>query len=167
MNRFKSPARLLIGLILLIICLKGSSLRAAFAYEPVDLLMGLRRVGAASDITANLGPITNYLNLPPSTTITITNLLTNQLDTAFAGLDEVIWSAFSAVRTNVSPEYPESTLWVTAPRTDINVQSEPWLRKGPLNQGIPSSVIYAIGNGGRLYGNSIPDGPNNTTTGVL
>lgn len=147
--------------------LLATRLHGAFAYDPNDLLMGLRKVGAADDLTVNLGRVTNYLGFAPGTTITITNLSTNQLDAAFAGLDEVIWSAFSAVRTNTVPEFPESTLWVTAPRADINVPSDPWLRKGPISQGIPSSIVYSIGNSARLYGNAVPDGPNNTATGVV
>ncbi|HUL51175.1 MAG TPA: hypothetical protein VLU94_01190 [Candidatus Nitrosotalea sp.] len=141
--------------------------QASFQYNPRDLILGLRQSGGISELTVNVGQVSNYYALPPGTSITVTNLSTNQLTAAFPNLNNLSWSVSGAIRTNDDVSYPIQTLWISEPRTDINVQSVPWVRKSQLSQGNVAAVAYAIGEDGLLYGNSQPAGPNNTATGVI
>ena len=42
---------------------------------------------------------------------------------------------------------PNSTLWVTRPRSDVNVQTSPWVAKSAFSQGGTAQRIFGINNG--------------------
>lgn len=171
MNRFNVISSVRVLLVILTLSLVEGRLQAGFIYDitqnPRDLLFGIRVPGGSSDVTVNMGNVTNYSGLPPGTTVTVTNLSTNQLALAFPNLNGVSWSVSGAVRTNGIVGYPLQTFWATAARTDLNTQTVPWLRKSQLNQGNVAGNIDAIGQSAYFYANSQPDGPANTSTGVI
>src|SRR5262245_26263606 len=73
---------------------------AGFTYVGKDLLLGIRQEGGTAELVVNLGQITNYLSPSAPATIAITNLSTNQLNAAFANLNNLRWSVFACVRSN-------------------------------------------------------------------
>jgi len=112
-----------------------------------DVLAGFRKMtGAGGDqgnyeLVVNLGNVTNLLNVPAGSTITLSNVNYSALTNTFFDtvgsepvLAEIQWSAFAAVpgsgRTPapwVTPlgPIPAYTLWFTLPSTAVNVQSTP------------------------------------------
>lgn len=146
----------------------GTLSAAPFVYSSGDLVLAFRKTGSASDYAVNLGKATNYNNLPPGTTFVVTNLSAAQLTTAFpggSGLNGLKWSVAAANRSPANPSYPAQTLWVSRPRTDVNAQSAPWLRKVTSTLGNAGAQIAAVGNRGVGAGN-LPDA-NSTATGVI
>jgi len=138
-----------------------------FIYGPRDLILGLRQTGGPSELVVNLGQVSNYFSLSVGASLVISNLSTNQLKTAFASLNSVSWSVSSAVRTSGDTNYPLQTIWVTAPRLNIETQTDLWLRQSQLSQGNAAAIIYAIGQGAATYGNQQPGGPENTADSVI
>jgi hypothetical protein len=140
---------------------------APFLYSPGDLVLAFRQTGSSSDLVVNIGKATNYHALAAATTININNLSAAQLNNAFPSLNGLKWSVAAANRPPLDPDYPEQTLWVTAPRADVNVQSPPWLRKGSALQGTSASQIDAIGVNAAASSSSQASNSNNTVTGVV
>ena len=138
---------------------------AGFRYEPKNLLLGIRQDGGTSELVVNLGPITNYLG-SPTATITITNLSTNQLNAAFANLNNLKCSVFACVGSD-EPIFPLNTLWVSRPRANRETQSTPWSRSLELLQGNSCSKMESIGRNAAIYGSQQPAGPDNTEVGVV
>jgi hypothetical protein len=140
---------------------------AGFTYNPRDLILAFRQPGGASELVVNVGQASNYTGLATGMTVTITNLDTNQLKTAFANLNNLSWSVSGDVRTSGDTNYPVQTIWVAASRVDIDTQTTPWLRQSQFSQGTVGGQISGIGNGAATFGNVNPAGPNNTTSGVV
>lgn len=147
--------------------LTGALQAAPFLYSPGDLVLAFRQTGNASDYVVNLGKATNYNALAAGTSVPLANLSTAQLGSAFASLNGLRWSVAGANRPPGDANYPLQTLWVTAPRADVAVQSPPWLRKGQFLQGNAGSQIDGVGVNAALSSSLLPGGPNNTAAGVV
>lgn len=146
--------------------LLAPTLRAGpFAYNDGDVILAFRQPGAP-DLVVNLGSATNFDAVPIGSTITVTNLDVNQLNTAFASLNSINWAVFGATRTP-GTAYPQDTIWASARRTDPSVLSSPWFRKISYAQAIPVGQIASVGQNALTYGGNNPAGPNNTPTGVI
>ena len=136
----------------------GSAQAAAFAYNPTDLLLGFRN-GGANDFVVDLGPISSwyvYSSLQPNTTYNITAYNGSQLTSVFGSLNNISFSAFADVRTTTNQSFPIQTLWTTAPRLDINVQSDPLTRHSRFQQANTGAKIDGIANGAINF-SSLPD----------
>ena len=149
-----------------------ASAHAGFEYNPRDLVFGFRTEGGGTpEITINAGPAATYYNLAVGQTITVTNVNATVLDYAFADLNNLLWSCAAAVRTNGDASYPIQTLWVTAPRADLNTQTAPWQRKSQFTQANAGAKIDAIGGssdkGALAYGNQVPAGPTNSPAAIV
>jgi len=140
---------------------------APFLYQPTDLVLLFRQPGNASDWVVHLGSVTQFNAIPPGTTVPIGQVSLAQLTAAFPNLNGLLWSAAAANRPPVNPAFPLQTVWVTAPRTDPNTPSKPWLRKGQFVQGNAASQIDGVGVNAALTSSLIPGGPNNTATSVV
>ena len=124
-----------------------------FNYHPADLLLGFRS-GGVNDLVVDLGPITSwyaYSSLQPGKTYNITAFSGSQLMSVFGSLDNISFSAFADVRTTSNPNFPIQTLWTTAPRVDITVQSDPWARRSVFAQANAAAKIDGIANGVVTY----------------
>jgi hypothetical protein len=140
---------------------------APFLYSPGDLVLAFRQTGNASDYVVNLGKATHYNTLPAGTTLSITNLSTTQLSSAFPSLNGLKWSIAGANRPPADPNYPLQTLWVAHPRLDPATQSAPWLRKGAPVQGNAGAQIDGVGYNAAQASSNLPGGKDNTATGVV
>ena len=100
-----------------------------------DLLAGFRKPldsAALYELVVDLGSVTNFVNLPVGTTVTITNFTPTELTNAFTdtgGFQYLQWSAFAAFPSSswVTPlgTFPGATLWFTLPGTNVNTQTRP------------------------------------------
>ena len=115
----------------------------------------------------NIGQGTIYDAVAAGQSLVVGNLSASQLNTAFPDLDGINWSITGAVRALGDPNYAAQTIWATAARTDVNVQSVPWLRRNQYGQGGSASQFAAVGNNAATYSSVQPASPNNTTTGVV
>jgi hypothetical protein len=91
-----------------------------------DLLAGFRKPGVGTyELVVHIGNITNFEQLPPASTITITNYIPTQLSNAFAdGFGGLSWSVSSAFQGLAAwAGFPTTTLWYTVPRTNPQNQS--------------------------------------------
>jgi hypothetical protein len=141
---------------------------APFAYNSGDLILGFRQVGGpAPDLVVNIGQASIYDGVASGHSLVVGNLSASQLNTAFPDLNGINWSITGAVRALGDPNYPAQTIWATAARTDVNVQSVPWLRRNQYGQGGSASQFAAVGNNAATYSSVQSAGANNTTTGVL
>lgn len=137
-----------------------------FVLHQADLCLGFRKVGAFkenNEAVVNIGQATNYVNLSPGSVVTVTNLSASQLspDTFFS-LNDLSFSAFGDVSVNSYPGYPRNTIWVTIPRSDINVQSTPPDRQDQdFSAGFVSS-INGILNGAVAISSRISSNQDNT-----
>ena len=143
--------------------LAGATLQAApFTYNAQDLLIGFRGPGNF-DYVVDISSVSQFGY--GSGVHNITAYTGSELSTVFGGLDGISFSVFGDVR-NVGGAYAFNTLWVTAPRTDINVQSTSWNRAGQSAQGLAAGKIDGIANGALMYSSTFPSGPDNTATAV-
>jgi hypothetical protein len=154
-----------------------ASAQTAFHYNRSDLLIGFRVTpgsGASSsyELVVDGGPITTYANVPTGNTITVANLTATELNNTFSDLNNLSWSAFADVSTNAlsagSTNYPLHTLWVSAPRSDLNTQTTPWNQDSYFGQGNVISRIDGLGGNASLYGSDIlPVGIRNSPAAII
>lgn len=138
--------------------LGGSAQAVPFSYQATDLLLGFRN-GGASDFVVDLGPVSSwytYGSLQPNTTYNITAFSGAQLTSVFGNLNNISFSAFADVRTRTNSTFPIQTLWATAPRMDINVQSDPLIRRSQFQQANTGAKIDGIATGAINF-SGLPD----------
>lgn len=140
--------------------LTGSA-EAQLAYNSDDVLVCFRNTTTPNyDLIVDAGPVSNFVNLPVGSTITID---TSSL--SYIGTNNVAWCACAAFENNPSSD----NTWLTKPRASLGTQTV------PFNTGLPGlmrSVAGDIdGNPGLAYdaANSFPSGdlPVNTATVVV
>ncbi len=145
-----------------------SGLAGPLNHTPRDLMLGFRQTGATLNVEANIGHASLYYNAAPGTSFPITTFTTAQLATAFGSpLGNVMWSVSGGVNTVGDVNYPKNTMWVTAPRADVAVQTPPWNRASGSSQANTVSGILSIAGQAVAYSSSIAPGDNNTSTAVL
>ena len=145
----------------------GALPAAPFLYSSGDLILTFRKTGGASDLVVNLGKATNYNNLPAGTSFAVSNLLVAHLNSAFSGVNDLSWAVAAANRPPGDPNYAVQTIWVTAPRADVNTPAIPWLRKGQFTQGATAAQIDATGANPATYSGLNTSNANNTATAVI
>lgn len=145
----------------------GALQAAPFLYAPGDLVLAFRQTGNASDYVVNIGKATDYSVLPPGSTVIINNLSVAQFSSAFPSINGLKWSVAAANRPPLVPNFPVQTLWVTAPRANADLQSNPWLRKPQAVQGNTGSQVDGVGVNAALSSSLLPAGSDNTATGVV
>jgi len=153
------------------------SAQTAFKYNRSDLLIGFRITpgsGASGsyELVVDAGPITTYANLASGSKITVTNLTLTKLNNTFSDLNNLSWAAFADVSTNQlsagSTNYPLKTLWMSAPRSDLNTQSDAWNRDSVFGQGTVVSRMDGCGINAALYGSDIlPVGTRNSNGAII
>ena len=150
-----------------LVALGASPVAAApFLYTPGDLVLTLRQSGNASDLVVNLGPASAYSTQAAGTTVTISNLTGDLLTATFPSLNNLSFAVSGANRPPLVAAFPIQTLWVTAPRLEVDQPAEAWLRKGQSVQGNAGSQIDALGKTAVSYSSLTPAGPANTATAV-
>lgn len=145
----------------------GTVQAAPFLYSPGDLVLTFRQTGNASDYVVNIGKAATFSVLPAGSSVVIANLSTEQLTSAFPSVNGLRWSVAGANRPPVVPDFPIQTLWVTAPRLSVDIQSNPYLRKSQAVQGNGGSQIDGVGVNAALSSSLLPGGSDNTATGVI
>lgn len=145
----------------------GSLQAVPFLYSTGDLILAFRQDGNSSDLVVNIGKTTNYSALPPGNTFTVTNLSAAQLGSAFPSLNDLHWSVTGAIKLSSDPNYPNQSLWATAPRLENAVQSPAWKRDGQFLQGYAATQIDSVGLAAANYSSSQSVSVNNSVTGVV
>lgn len=144
---------------------------APFQYSPTnfppDLMIGLRKSGAPSEIVVDLGPVSRFRDAAPGATIPIPEFTAAQFGGAFGSSDGVGFAVFSAVRTDGDAATPFQTIWVSRRRTDPSQQSVPWRRQGAGTLGITASRIASIGSGAATFSAGNKPSDANTATAVV
>ncbi len=160
------------GLILLFVCLAASDLMAGTltSYAVGDVLICFRKSGGANDMVVDAGPVSTFTNAAPNQRITITQYTGTQL--ALVGTNGAIWSAFTWYDDSVSPASVQWTLFMSKPRSSLNVKSTPWSagpQAGQQSTGgdmgnIMKGAAVCIGYNGVNTATAViePDDPNNS-----
>lgn len=149
-----------------------------FQYNDSNLLIGFRVTpgsagSSAYELVVDGGSITTYASLPTGNTITVANVTPSLLTNSFSSLNNISWSAFADVSTNVlsagASNYPTHTLWLTNPRNSFGSQTTPWTQTSYFSQGDVVSAIEGLGGYATIYGSAdLPAGPpRNTPTGII
>jgi hypothetical protein len=101
-----------------------------FQYNDADLCLGFRKnpqYGGNYQVIADLGQVSTYENLSIGTTVNVSAYCSytgSLLSGCFAGLNNLFWSV-TGEYANLNTPYPIKTIWVTAPRSTLNVQTAP------------------------------------------
>jgi len=148
------------------------SAHAQFTDTSRDLILTFREPGGLSVLEVDVGQASIYYSATSGTSIPITAYsATSQLLPLFGGVDGLSWSVGGCVPNagdSGDPSKPKSTLWVTEPRQDPNVQASPaWSRAGSYTQGQADSKINSIlDNAATWAATAAPDSVTNTPTAV-
>jgi hypothetical protein len=118
-----------LGMIALLASFAGSTVWAGNldSYAVGDVLLGFRN-GGTYDLVVDVGPASTFINATNNQVITLnsTYFTTAQLNSAFSSswaANGVYWTAFSWYDSTVSPNW---TLFMSNPRTILNVQAPAW-----------------------------------------
>jgi hypothetical protein len=150
-----------LGLIALFACaaVEGALAQGTFTnYANGDVIIGFRN---GKDMVVDAGPISNFTSLTNNQRYSISTYTTTQIgrmaNVNGSPVNGAYWSAF----TYTTPGY---TLYVTRPRTVLNVQSQPWVPAGSGQQQsaanrmalIPGGAVSVLttSNNGNLYNSS-------------
>ena len=152
----------------------GTALAAGtFQYNPSDVFVGFRATGGGGsyELVVDAGSISNFLALSSGQSMTIANVTSTLLNDAFpGGLNDLSWAVFADTTTNTvfagSSNYPPHSLWMSAPRTDINTQSTPYYLMTYIGAGNVTAEIEGMGKRIVAYAASIPAGQDNTTSAI-
>jgi hypothetical protein len=91
-------------------------------YNPGDLLAAFRKAGSP-DLVVDLGSISQYQQAAANGSGTYTFNLGADLTSTFGSLDSIYWTVFACDKTGTYA--PAKTLWMSDPRSDVNVQNDP------------------------------------------
>lgn len=134
--------------------------------DPPDVLIGIRKVGASSEILGFYGPITRFTKAAPGSSFVLTEVSTKEIATVFSSLDGLAITIFGAVYNSETapgnPVYP--TLFVSNPRTNPDSLAATYFRGNENEQGSVANVIASIGDNAAGTSLGLPDGPNNDGT---
>jgi PKD repeat protein len=145
-----------------------------------DVLAGFRKTGS-SDTTGNemvsdFGSVTNFLIMPAGTTFTVTNFTAGQLTDSVGNYNNLQWSAFSSFipGNNITSPYwqtplgrfPNMTIWLTLPATNVSVQTTPPIPATANSQANQYVLMNGVGSGARQISADLPESVDNTNTVV-
>jgi hypothetical protein len=173
-NYSTCKAPLTAGALSILLAAAGSAMGAGtFQYNPSDVVIGFRATsgGGSYELVVDAGSISNFLALSSGQTMTVANVTSTLLNDAFpAGLNDLSWAVFADTTTNNvtvgSSNYPPHSLWMSAPRADINSQSTPYYLMTYIGNGNVTSQIEGLGKRAVAYAASIPASQDNTTTAI-
>lgn len=143
-----------------------------------DVLAGFRKTGTADttgfEMVADLGNVTNYLLLPSGTTITITNFTAGQLTDAFGNNNNLQWSAFATFQpggltfkwSTPLGLYPNDTMWLTLPGTNVSTQTQPPSRASTVSQANQVNPMLGVGGGAIAISEAFSESVDNTNSVV-
>ena len=131
----------------------AASLQAqSFNYADRDLMLVFAQTGSPN-LEVDIGSVLNYVNAAPGTILNITQYTVSQLNSAYPGLGNLNFAVIGAVRPGAGDAtYPQNTLWLTAPRANVNTTALPWVSKSNSGQSIVSSTINGIAGNGSIAG---------------
>ena len=119
---------------------------AQTTYAPRDLILGFRQVGGVNDLEVNIGQASLYYGA--ANPFTVPGVNGADITATFGNFNNVLWSVGGTVRTGDGgdPSLAVSCLFVTRPRSDASVQSDPWLRQSSGALAGTSTKIVSIAN---------------------
>jgi hypothetical protein len=145
----------------------GASAQSQFQYNPQDLLIGFRQPGS-SDLVINAGSISNYLGLANGTTIPVSHVDPSLINSTYASLNKVYWSAGATARADGNPTYPAYTFWVTSPRLNgINTPGMAYHRASHWSQALTSGEIEQLGLNAGTYSGVYPASADTANVAVI
>ena len=110
-----------------------------FNYNSGDLLAAFRKSGSP-DLVVDLGSISQYQQAAASGSGTYTFNLGTDLTSTFGSMTSIYWSVFTYDSDGTYA--PANTLWMSDPRSDVNVQNNPPTTATSSSQGL---VTYQMG----------------------
>jgi hypothetical protein len=137
-----------------------------FAYNPNDVFIGFRKTGAnqgSYELVVNIGQATNYIAMTLGSVSNIANFSPAQLSDAFSNYNNLNFSVSGGQDGGPPPSgYPGRTIWLTAPRINVNVQSTPIQRDSVANQlNTTGEIISVLGNAAILSSGGSSNQDNN------
>jgi hypothetical protein len=158
---------------LLVLSAASAIAAGTFQYTPGDVLVGFRVTGGGGnyELVVNAGSVSNFLALSSGQSLPVANVTSTLLNDAFpGGYDSLSWAVFadttSSGLTVGSSNYPAHSLWMSAPRADVNSQSTPYYLMTYYGNGYVISQIEGLGSHVTSYGASIAASQDNTTTAI-
>jgi hypothetical protein len=134
-----------VGLIILLLTVAVSHVWAGtFTNFTVgDVLIGFREAGQ-NNLVVDAGQISTFTNAAHNQVIPISQYTPNQLATV--GTNGLTWSAFSWFDDSVTPASAQWTLFVTTPRSSVNVKSTYWIAnaQSAASQSLPAGDMAQI-----------------------
>ncbi len=140
------------GLGLLALAQTAQAQTFKYSTSKTDLLLGFRKTGSAAEANeavVNIGSISNYLSAVAGSSFSVTAFTPSQLTNGtFLNLNNLNWSVVgsSGLASTTSSGFPKHTLWVTVPRTDVNIQSGVPIRSSVSSQSGVTTPIATIAN---------------------
>jgi len=129
-----------------VLMVAGPACANTFTYTNGTVLICFRKATTgATNLIVNAGPVSNFTNLAPNTTITIGSFTGTQLGQV--GTNSIAWSAWTYFDNTAAPNQ-QNTLFMSKPRSSLNSQTTPYYRDKPSAQGQVISVLGSIVNGG-------------------
>jgi hypothetical protein len=136
-------------------CFAQSNIQAqTFTTASGDAYLGFRQVNAGAagtyDLVVDIGSVKTYVNAahtPGSSAISISQFTGTELTDTFGNLNNLRWSVSGTAYDDTEATAtgaPQSTLWVTKSRTDINTQTTPYTQKSIFSQAAVASPIHSI-----------------------
>lgn len=133
-----------------------------------DLLAGFRKTGinqANYEAVIDIGNVTNLLAMSPGSQVTLSQYTPNPqlVSDSFSDYNNLQWSV-SAANTlgGTWAGFPVSTLWLTVPRSDPNIQTPPPSRSSSSSQAPVNSYVAGIGVGADYISAGLGSNQDNT-----
>jgi hypothetical protein len=144
-----------------------------FVYTNRDMMLTLRKTGAdggttgANDLEVNIGQASLYYGA--ASTVNVSQYTGAQIGGAFDNLNDLSWSVGGMVPiSDTGPtNVPIKTIWVTAPRTDPNVQAAPWVRNSSSTQGTTVGEMNSVLGNASFYSGTVAADPLKNTASVV
>jgi PEP-CTERM motif len=139
-----------------LLLVSANTAHAQFTYSNRDMLAVFRQTGSP-DLVVNLGQASLYYNLAanaPGSTITINSYTPAQFSAAFSsGAVGVNWAVIGGVPVgNGDATRAARTVWITAPRLDLDTQTTPYQRDTGSTQGSWLATIRGVAGAGSTSG---------------
>src|SRR5208282_3159484 len=116
-----------------------------FTYRTADLCLGFRKTGSyqeANEVVVDIGQASNYVDIAIGTTIPVPNFTASQLSPgSFTSFDNLQWSVTGGYIGTTYSGYPKDTVWVTAPRSSMSIQTTAPTR---LTSSLQASIYVKI-----------------------
>jgi len=129
-----------------------------FTYATGDLILTFRKVGAYQEnyeAVADIGQATNYVNLPIGATITVPHVAPTQLvPNSFVDFNNLKWAVVGGLDLDVG-NYPGYALWLTVPRSRVDLKTRAAPRLSQAEQSSCLSQILSITDNASFISNTL------------